>query len=468
VKHILIFLALVTQSLCYAQDTIKVGNTTLVAHTLIDSLTIPWDLHWGGDGWLWFNERDGNIYRLNPDTKEIDHIFSVPGVFQSWDNSGAHAMALHPNFPLEPYIFTHYNYDAFGSQLVRWTYTASSKTLANPTLLLGKIGGNSSHNGSRIVFDEEGYLYLAMGDAFDALSAQDPNKLNGKILRMTETGEIPEDNPFPGSYTWSMGHRNPQGLVFGKDGKLYSSEHGDATDDEVNVIERGRNYGWPHVEGFCDQPSEMASCDSLDVREPLFEWTPTYAPGGMTYFDHPSIPEWRNSLIQTFLKEKRLTVLPLTDDGSAVKTAEVSDHLIQKYGRLRDVMVTPNGRLFICTSNEETNGQWVEKDSYDKIIELVNPDYDYPAFESELITTSEEVAAFPNPATGFVWVSLKSTHPKITVDVVSSSGDVVKETELNMVFPNLWQVDISELTSGVYTLICQSQDAKGTTKIVIP
>ncbi|NCG29478.1 MAG: hypothetical protein GWP27_03295 [Bacteroidetes bacterium] len=226
-----------------SQDTLYLENTKLVHEVLVDKLTIPWDMNWGPDGWIWFNERDGHIYRLHPDTKEIQEIFVVTETYQSWDNSGFHAFALHPEFPMVPYVYTHYTYDEYGSRLVRYTFSFDENTLVNPVVLLDQIPGNSSHNGSRILFDENHNILLSMGDAFSNMEAQKLNSLSGKILCLDQTGMPCEDNPFNDNFTYSYGHRNPQGLCYGRDGIIYSSEHGEATDDELNVIVKGKNYG---------------------------------------------------------------------------------------------------------------------------------------------------------------------------------------------------------------------------------
>ncbi|MEZ4720919.1 MAG: PQQ-dependent sugar dehydrogenase [Flavobacteriales bacterium] len=450
-----------------AQDTIKVGQTTLVTKVLVDNMAIPWDMSWGPDGWIWFNERDGDIYRLNPDDTTLIKVFTLPDVFESWDNSGFHAMTLHPDFPITPYIFTHYTVGEFKSRLVRWTYDLTLQTLRDSVVIIAHIGGNSSHNGSRIVFDKDGYLFLSVGDAFVSQAAQDVHNTNGKILRMTQDGKIPEDNPIPGSFTWSFGHRNPQGLVFGKNDILYSSEHGDATDDEVNIIERGRNYGWPMVEGFCDKPSEIPLCDSMQSVEPLWAWTPTHAPCGIDYFDHASIPEWRNSLLVTFLKRQHLTVMPLSDDGRSLKSDTVFDYFVERYGRIRDVLVSPNGRVFIATSNQETNGQWVTPDNYDKIIEIVNPDYDYPEIEIQNYPKQDEAVIFPNPTKEKVLITLKTDNNELHASIYNSQGYLVRDQKVTTEFSGLWQVQLPDLPNDIYTLVYFSGDKTGRKKLVV-
>lgn len=449
-----------------AQDTIKLDSTTLVTRTLVQDLVIPWDLHWAPDGWIWFNERDGDIYRLHPDSLTLIKVFTIPDVYQSEDNSGSHGFALHPDFPFSPYAYAHYTNELFNSKLVRFTYSFEQETFVDSTVLIPKIGGSITHNGSRIVFDENNLLYLSIGDAYENENAYDINDENGKILRCTEDGEIPEDNPFPNSYTYSLGHRNPQGLVFGKNGLLYSSEHGDATDDEVNLIEKGRNYGWPLVEGFCDTPSEQQPCDSMNVREPLMVWTPTYAPGGLAYFDHPSIPEWRNCLMQAFLKRRMLTVMPLTDDGLAIKDNQRWEYLTDRFGRLRDVLVTPNGRIFIATSNQETNGQWVTPDNYDKIIEIKNLDYEYASGVAEPPVLSSRI--FPNPAeSGRFWMSIPTGDTDLEIRITDIKGNIVFYKTLTSYYPGLWHIESNISQDGIYIVNYATNSANGAEKIVI-
>jgi mono/diheme cytochrome c family protein len=193
--------------------------------------------------------------------------------------------------------------------------------------------------------------------------------LSGKILRLNMDGTIPEDNPIAGSPVWSWGHRNPEGLVYGPNGILYSSEHGDASDDEINIIQKGSNYGWPNVEGYCDRPEEKTFCNEHSIIEPLKGWTPTIAPAGIDCYQSKSIPEWKNSILLTTLKGSALHVLKLNSKGTAI----ISD---QKYfenvfGRLRDLCISPSGDIYISTSNRDWNpGEGFPKMHDDRIIRL--------------------------------------------------------------------------------------------------
>jgi glucose/arabinose dehydrogenase len=134
---------------------------------------------------------------------------------------------------------------------------------------------------------------------------------------------------------------------------LFSSEHGPDTDDEINIIEKGGNYGWPDVRGFCNEDDEKSFCTGHIVVEPLMSWTPTIAVCGINYYNSDSIPQWKNSILMTTLKDERLIQLKLSDDQRSI--TENHDFFISRYGRMRDVCVAPDGRVFICTSNGDND-----------------------------------------------------------------------------------------------------------------
>lgn len=191
-------------------------------------------------------------------------------------------------------------------------------------------------------------LYITTGDANLRFTLpQSTTSLNGKVLRVNLDGTIPADNPY-GNAVWAIGFRNSQGLIFGN-GKLYSSEHGETTNDEINIIERARNFGWPYVEGFCDLPAELTFCAGNNVKEPLYAWTPTIAPSGIDYYNNNAIAQWKNSLLITFLKGRRMIQMKLNEDGTAVEG--VHEFFNNQFGRLRDIALSPDGKVYICTDN---------------------------------------------------------------------------------------------------------------------
>lgn len=184
-------------------------------------------------------------------------------------------------------------------------------------------------------------------------NAQNLQSLNGKILRLNIDGSIPKDNPFSGSPIWSWGQRNVQGMVYGLNNNLYASEHGDATDDEINLMTRGGNYGWPNVEGFCDTVEEKLFCKDSVVVPPLKSWTPTIAPAGIDYYRSRNIPEFSNSILLTTLKENDLRVLKLNMKGDSI----ISERVLfdRSLGRIRDICISPQGDVYVSTSNMDWN-----------------------------------------------------------------------------------------------------------------
>jgi glucose/arabinose dehydrogenase len=161
----------------------------------------------------------------------------------------------------------------------------------------------------------------------------------------------------PNNPVWSWGHRNAQGLVL-VDGKIFSSEHGPDSDDEINLIEKGRNYGWPNVKGLCDASDEQNFCTANNIRQPLKTWTPTIAVSGMDFYNSQTIPQWKNSLLVATLKNSRLYQLKLNADKTEI--IEANEFLNNKYGRMRDICISPEGKIYICTSNGNN----------DKIVEI--------------------------------------------------------------------------------------------------
>jgi mono/diheme cytochrome c family protein len=204
-----------------------------------------------------------------------------------------------------------------------------------------------------MVVSPDGKLMVATGDVFVGKNAQDSSNVSGKILRMNIDGSVPGDNPFTGSLIWSFGFRVPQGLVYAENAKLYSAEHGDATDDEVNLIAKGRNYGFPNVTGYCDSAAEAEFCRTYNVTQPLKAWTPTIAPAGMDYYGSAAIGEWKNSLLLTTLKDQSLHVLKLNAAGDSIIKETVA--LNKRFGRLRDICVSPEGDIYVSTSNRDWN-----------------------------------------------------------------------------------------------------------------
>jgi aldose sugar dehydrogenase len=335
-------------------DNVLLDSTFLKVEVLEDSLRVPWDLEVDSEGFLWVAEQEGRISRINLHTGILKSMLQIPEVWKV-RTSGLLGMVSHPDFSRNPFLYFNYTVkkdSLISNKLVRYTYRKD--TLVEPVILL-EIEGGTSHNGSRLAFGPDGKLYWATGDKHDNTYAQNSQKLNGKILRLNPDGKIPADNPDPSSPVWALGFRNMQGLVFSKSGLLYTSEHGDAIEDEVNLIRKGGNYGWPFIEGQHDLEDEKSFADEYSSIEPIRSWTPVIAPAGMTYYAFDAIPEWKNSLLLTTLKGKSLRILHLNSDGTGISKEEILFENL--YGRLRDVAVGPDGAIYLSTSNQDWNPQ---------------------------------------------------------------------------------------------------------------
>jgi len=402
------------------QSQIFIGNTEIDTNSIVTGLDTPWEILWGPDDHIWLTERNGRVSRVDPETGELVELISIPDVYES-NESGLLGMVLHPDFTIHPYVYVVYTYQASGTweKLVRYTY--SGGVLTSPLILLDGIQGASNHDGSRLVIDKDLKLYMTTGDALNTSTSQDISSLNGKVLRLNLDGSVPEDNPIPGSYIWTWGHRNAQGLVISPLGIMYSSEHGPSNDDELNIRERGRNYGWPVVMGFCSDPSETQFCADSNVMEPIAAWTPTLAVAGTDFYQHSTIPEWQNSLLVSSLKASSLTALKLSPDGRSVIGEET--HFQNWFGRLRDICISPDGRVFLAVSNRDGRGTIRAGD--DRIVEIVSLN------QNEFCSKEQHVSICPGET--FLFNDQELDQAGIYSDTITSSGacDTIVSLVLN-------------------------------------
>ncbi|HYK08444.1 MAG TPA: PQQ-dependent sugar dehydrogenase [Candidatus Eisenbacteria bacterium] len=314
------------------------------------NLQIPWEIVFLPNNDALITERPGKVILLSPsgDGKTIATLSQVRPIGEG----GLLGMALSPKFPQNHFIYLYYTYSSNGlntlNKVVRMTF--ENNTLSSEKVLLDNIPGSSNHNGGRIKFGPDGNLYITTGDAENPSQAQSTNALGGKILRITEDGKIPSDNPFA-NYVYSYGHRNPQGLAWDSSDNLWETEHGRSSPtgyDEVNRIEKGKNYGWPTIQGN-ETKSGMVT--------PLLNSGPTttWAPSGMVFYN--------NELFFVGLKGNALyEVKNLSSSPSVV------EHLKSELGRIRDVVVGPDNFLYILTNN--TDGRGVSGPGDDKLIRI--------------------------------------------------------------------------------------------------
>ncbi len=317
---------------------------------IAQNLRIPWEIVFLPEGEILITERPGTVKILTPDERKLE--YKITQVYH-YGEGGLLGAAAHPNFAENRYVYLYLTYRRDGeilNKVVR--YRLENQKLQEDKVIIDGIKGAIFHDGGRIEFGPDGYLYITTGDATEPELSQDPQGLNGKILRLTDEGEIPEDNPFSNP-VYSYGHRNPQGLAWDSSGQLWITEHGPSGAlsgfDEINKIQKGGNYGWPDIIGDKQKPGMIAPFVHSGAEE-------TWAPAGAVFY--------KDYLIFAGLRGSSLYRLD-------IKTKEVKAYLKNRFGRLRAVVSGPDGYIYISTSN--TDGRGKPREGDDKIIRL-NPE----------------------------------------------------------------------------------------------
>ena len=424
-----LFLVVLLSCSTLNSQTITLDSTVLTEREVAIGIEVPWEILWGPDDHIWATERRGRVLRINPENGNIQTLLNIQS--QVWNNGGEPGllgMALHPDFLNTPVVFLVYNYivgNNIRERLVSFDWTGAN--LTNETILLNNIPGGNIHNGSRLLITTDNKILMTTGDTGDQNLSQSLFSLNGKVLRLELDGSVPQDNPINGSYIYSYGHRNPQGLAYGPNGQIYSSEHGASTSDEFNMIEPNRNYGWPDVQGTCNTPSEISFCNSNNVREPLDEWTPCVAVNGLAYFEHPAIPEWKGKMLMAvlggFAQDPRLSVLSFNGDGTEVLGEE---KYFTSFGRIRDVCINPhNGAVYFAT-----NGNFYPSFGPNELIEYRNLDYIVTSTNNPT-AKDQFVEVFPNPVKGNANLRFSDNFIGFEYELISYAGQIVKKASIN-------------------------------------
>ena len=315
--------------------------------TVADNLKIPWELVFAPDGRIFFTERDGNLWVIENESMEL--VATFPASHTS--EGGLLGLALDPEFEKNNFLYlyqTYFDFELHHNKVVR--YTVSNNQLTDEQILIDKIPGAVWHDGGRIKFGPDEKIYITTGDSTNANLSQKIDSLAGKILRINADGTIPSDNPFESSPVFSYGHRNPQGIDWNENGILVSSEHGPSGEkgyahDEINVIEPGKNYGWPVIVG---------DSNNLEYTNPiLHSGDVTWAPSGLLYYDSDKIPEWKGMFLVATLRGQHIMVMDLDLENNRVNSVE---KIFQdEYGRLRDLVQSPDGDVFVLTSNGDND-----------------------------------------------------------------------------------------------------------------
>ena len=409
---------------------------------LISGLEGPWEVAWGPDQQLWVTERTGRrVLRINPADGMRTVAVTIPEVNTTFTQDGLLGLTFHADLLRgtgNDFVYVAFTYDdAPGTALARrlgvrrYRYDQSTRTLVEPHDILTGLPTDTDHVGGRLAFGPDRKLYLTIGDQGSNFGANRCNAnhaldlppaaqiktknwshYHGKILRIELDGSIPSDNPEVGgvrSHIFTYGHRNPLGLAFGPGGRLYESEHGPSSDDEANLLEAGRNYGWPRVAGYKDDKAYVYANWSASTPTPCAKLPPgggaaipasvpqqtessftnqqfmpplrtfftvetgydltrtgnaTIAPGGVDVYTSDAIPGWKNSLMVLSLIRGAVYRLQLAADGRSVK--EPPTELFRSANRYRDIAINPDGRTFYLATdpsgpNRDASGAVVQK-----------------------------------------------------------------------------------------------------------
>lgn len=490
-------------------------SETFTMRTILANQRMPHDLVYGPDNNIWFTERfAGKVSFVNPVTSAKTTVLTLgAAMVRVGGQDGLMGLALHPEFMTgKPYAYISYTYESTSStmrktRIARYTYNSTTQVLESPVTVLENIPGSNDHNSARIAIGPDQKLYYSVGDMgagqFDNISrvnnAQNQNIYEGKILRLNTEADglgsfIPTDNPY-GNAVYSLGHRNPQGLVWGNvNGAniLYSDEHGPYSDDEINIIETGRNYGWPNVIGWCDGNyngrttggytivNEQNNCTTLNAKEPLrslfpstnppsggdnMQW-PSVAPSGADFYGSNAIPGWQNSLLITNLKKGTVARYTLSNDGQSI----ISDttHYFRGLGRFRDVVVSPDGmKIYVaCDSSGSTSGPTggvtTTPANPGSILEFT---YEPPAPIAPLYTNQvkeelkdRSIDVYPNPASNYIIVYNYKDAGSRMIELADLNGRIVSRKRTAAMATRM---ETSLLPNGLYIL--RVSDDKGKT-----
>lgn len=499
-------------------------------------LNSGWELTWGPDDSLWATENFAyKVDRISPvdggKTELLD--LSAAKDFTSppkWPQGGLMGLALHPTMysgwpnPSKPWVYLayvfHYVTSAscgsgicnFNTKIVRYDYNRSTHSLSNPQVIIQSLNGSNDHNSGRLTIGNISgvpYLFYTIGDMgagqFNNVSrtnrAQTRDTLEGKVLRFNlepdgDAGAldkwIPNDNPYIDANSkptavWSWGHRNAQGIVFGSNGILYSSEHQDKSDDEINIIQQGTNYGWPKLSGYCDGNyngfplanqtvvSEQTNCANLISKDPIYTlftttrvdtlgtnyltW-PTVAPSSIDVYEKNVIPNWNRSLLVTSLKAGQIFRLHLNAAGTLVADTSTVP-IMRNKGRYRDLCISPDGlKIYVaCDISGQTsgptgsfNGGGTPPANAGRILEFSYLGATLSLTQDTIrrVTRNTSIKIFPNPASNMIKVvSIRNITKPLYYSLYDETGKILltgKSLDYN------FSINIEKIGRGIYIL----------------
>lgn len=351
------------------------GDVEFAVETVAGGLEVPWGLAWLPNGDILVTERPGRVRIVEKGKLREKPVFTVPDVEPS-SESGLMDITLHPDFAKNNFIYLAYSYNTDGKKVKVVRYVYKNGEFTEPKAIIDNIPGAPNHAGMRARFGPDGKLYVTTGDSTDWDLAQDLSSLAGKVLRLNDDGSVPKDNPFVGRKDvrpeiWTYGNRNPQGIAWQPGtGLAFETEHGPSSfegkgsgGDEVNILEAGKNYGWPVIH-HTEKRDGMES--------PLLEYSPACAPASAMFYTGQVFKPFSGNFLFGCLRGARIIRVVL--DGRKVVRQE--DLLSGTFGRIRDVAQGPDGYIYFTTSNQDGRGRPAADD--DRILRIVPKPADQP------------------------------------------------------------------------------------------
>lgn len=486
-------------------------------------LNKPWDLNYGPDGYLWITEEAGKVVRVDPTTGTRDELLTISDAYTTGGQDGLVGFAFDSGFTTgSPYLYLSYTYlnsSILKQRLVRYTYSLNGNngSLSSPSILIDNLPASNDHNSGRLVLGGDSKIYYTIGDQANKncgtnlaqflptqleIGAKNWKNYPGKTLRINTDGSIPADNPVINgvrSHIYSYGHRNAQGLVFGSNGILYADEHGPNSDDELNIINPGKNYGWPYVAGLNDNLHDAPVCTASgensfvaansNYQDPVmslfitttkdntctdaagsgWQCRTNIAPSSLAIYESTAIPSWQNSLLLTSLKKGRIYRLKLSADGTTVDQTNVTQFFYTQ-NRYRDIVVAPDGKTFYIIT--DSSGKTSDALGVTTTSNVLNPGAILkftliPSLSINSVETENFFKIWPNPASHKLFIDINDGAEIVDfkAQLINTLGQVVKEfTDLKK---GVNETKIDDLPAGIYILKLYSTNNSWQKNVII-